>query len=290
MAGSDSHKPLLTLIRDFSSEKTQGERRIVNQRKRIQELTSELEASNAELEGAKRDKETTEQDLKGYEVQLSMNDASIEAVEARIALTNNEISKLGSELAALKSEENSSRDGFIEKMLELNQQIRKFQELLATTFNAENYCKATLDSGSLTAHEEDTLKSRVVSENKLAQITTQADQSEQQYKAEQVIHDQIQHELIDLEKKASLLESVMKQSMELQELNRYPCILLVVSQYLTPESGYKFDLPRHSKQTSELEEKCAALGDKLQKRFLCPRCHQDNSEELGEILQMSDGI
>ncbi|KAL6551528.1 hypothetical protein OROGR_007682 [Orobanche gracilis] len=42
--------------------------------------------------------------------------------------------------------------------------------------------------------------------------------------------------------------------------------------------------------TSDLEGKFAALGDELQKRFLCPRCHHDNSEELGEILQISNVI
>lgn len=44
-----------------------------------------------------------------------------------------------------------------------------------------------------------------------------------------------------------------------------------------------------NKQTSELEEKCATLGDELQKRFQCPYCNQDNSAELSEILQPCDG-
>lgn len=127
MAGSDSQKPLLTLIRDFTTEKSQGgknhrssnystdllsslrwdegfhlvhlqfsfiflplffflwydfaERRIVNQKKRIEELKSELDAVNAELEGAKRGKETAEQELKGYEIKSSMNEASLQALE-----------------------------------------------------------------------------------------------------------------------------------------------------------------------------------------------------------------
>lgn len=49
-----------------------------------------------------------------------------------------------------------------------------------------------------------------------------------------------------------------------------------------------FALTRN-KQTSELEEECAAFGDELQKRFLCPRCNEDNSAVLGEIMQPSDG-
>ncbi|KAL6520340.1 hypothetical protein OROMI_032520 [Orobanche minor] len=233
MAGSDSHKQMFTLIRDFSTEKSQGERRIVNQKKRIEELRSELDASSAELEKAKRDKETAEQQLKGYEVELSMNEASIQALEARIALTNNEISNLGAELAALKSEENSSRDGFIKQMLELNSQIRKFQELLPSMGNCS---EATLNDGPLPALEQDPQQSRVVLQNKLTEIVMRTDQGKEQYEAEQVIHDQM----------------------------------------------------RYKQETSELEGKFAALGDELQKRFLCPRCHHDNSEELGEILQLSN--
>ncbi|KAL3629292.1 hypothetical protein CASFOL_026514 [Castilleja foliolosa] len=266
MAGSDSQKQLFNLIREFSTEKSQGERRIVNQKKRIEELRSEMDASNTELEEAKRGKETTEQQLKGYEVELSMNEASIQALEARIALTNNEISKVGSELEALKvrkicfddvkSEENSSRDGFIRKMLELNAKIRKFQELLPSTGNGS---EATLSGGFITAHEQDVQQARKVLQNKLAELILRTEQEEEQYKAEQVIHDQVQQELVNLKRKALLLESVMRESMELQEMSR-----------------------------SELEGKCADLGDELQKRFLCPHCRQDNSGKLGEILQTSE--
>ncbi|CAA2982113.1 Hypothetical predicted protein [Olea europaea subsp. europaea] len=85
MAGNDPQKQLLTLIRDFASEKSQGERRIVNQKKRIEELQSELEAANAELEGEKRHKESTEQELKGYEVELSMNEASIQTIKVQFS-------------------------------------------------------------------------------------------------------------------------------------------------------------------------------------------------------------
>ncbi|XP_020554547.1 centrosomal protein of 135 kDa isoform X2 [Sesamum indicum] len=262
MAGSDSQKQLLTLIRDFTAEKSQGERRIAKRKKRIEELRSELDASNRELEEAKLDKETAEQELNGHQVELSMCEASNQALEARIALTNNEISKLASELAALKSEESSLRDGFIDKMLHLNAKIRKFQELFPSAFNAETCSIATLNGGSSTVYEQDAQKARVTQENKLAEILLHTNQEEQQYKAEKAIHDQVQQELINLEKKVLLLESVMKESKELQELRRL---------------------------TSGLEEKYAALGDELQKRFLCPRCHQDNSEELSEILQISDG-
>ncbi|KAL6518887.1 hypothetical protein OROHE_017640 [Orobanche hederae] len=231
MAGSDSHKQMFTLIRDFSTEKSQGERRIVNQKKRIEELRSELDASSAELEKAKRDKETAEQQLKGYEVELSMNEASIQALEARIALTNNEISTLGAELAALKI------DGFIKQMLELNSQIRKFQELLPSMGNCS---EATLNDAPLPALEQDPQQSRVVLQNKLTEIVLRTDQGKEQYEAEQVIHDQVQRELINLKKKAALLESLMKENVELQEMSRYPLgFVSVFSDILIAASGYK---------------------------------------------------
>ncbi|KAK4417714.1 hypothetical protein Salat_2184100 [Sesamum alatum] len=225
MAGSDSQKQFRTLIRDFTTEKTQGERRIAKWKKRVEELRSEVDASNRELEEAKRYKETAEQELNGHEVELSMCEASIQALEARIALINNEISKVASELAALKSEESSLRDGFIEKMLHLNAKIRKFQELLPSAFNAEKCSIATLNGGSVTVDEQETQKARAAEENKLAEMVLHSNQEEQQYKAEKVIHDQVQQELINLENKVLLLESVKKESMELQELRRYPRIL-----------------------------------------------------------------
>ncbi|KAL3813751.1 hypothetical protein ACJIZ3_015019 [Penstemon smallii] len=276
MAGSNSQKQLLNLIRDFSTEKSQGERRIVNQKKQIDELRFEIEAANSDLEEAKRRKEITEQELKGCEVEISMNEASVQALEARNALINNEVSALGSAMVAIKSEENSLRDGFIQNMLQMNADIRQFQELLASYFNADNRCETILNGGSLTRHEHGSQTARETLQDKLAKIMLQINHEEQQYNAEQVIHNQVQQELFTLEKKALLLDSLMEESMELQELSKYPCYILSPFFALT-----------ENKQTSELEEKCAALSDELQKRFLCPRCHQDNSDELGDSLQMS---
>ncbi|XP_057769485.1 uncharacterized protein LOC130989528 [Salvia miltiorrhiza] len=222
MAGSDSQKQLLTLIRDFTTEKSHGERRIVNQKKRIEELRSELDAANAELEEVKRDRETTEQQLKGYEVELSMTDASLQALEARIALTNSDVSALGAKLAELKNEENSVRDGFIGQMLELNAEIRKFQELIGSSSNVDKISQATLTEGSLNTDKQGGEQARLVLKSELAQMILHSDQEEQQYKAEKEIHSMVQEELNNLKRKTMLLESVMKESMELQDLRRYP--------------------------------------------------------------------
>ncbi|KAL2500001.1 hypothetical protein Adt_25551 [Abeliophyllum distichum] len=222
MAGNDPQKQLLTLIRDFATEKSQGERRILNKKKRIEELRSELEVANAELEGAKRHKESTEQELKGYEVELSMNEASVQTIKARIALNQDELSKVGSQLEALKSDESSTRDGFIGKMLELNGQIRKFQKSMASSFGAEKFFDATSNDGSLNAPTQEAPEARIDLDNKLSQIISQTNVREQEYHSEQVVYEQIQQDLIDLENKALLLEAMKKESLELQELSGYP--------------------------------------------------------------------
>ncbi|KAJ0894339.1 hypothetical protein HanPSC8_Chr09g0387971 [Helianthus annuus] len=168
MSSSNSQKEILTLIRDVSTEKSQGERRVVNLKRQIEELQSELESVNAELEDAKRLKECTEQDLKGCEVELAMNESSIQTLEGRIALLQGEVSTIGSDLEALKVSEdicfvaggfcfmcmlikclcfeiawtcwfinlcehafrmkNGLCDDFIGKMFDLNAMIRKFHQ------------------------------------------------------------------------------------------------------------------------------------------------------------------
>ncbi|CAK9170007.1 unnamed protein product [Ilex paraguariensis] len=227
MAATDPQKQILTLIRDFATEKSQGERRIVYLKKRIQELRAEVDAANAELECAKRLKETTEQEIKGYEVELSMNKASIQALEARISLIQDEISAVGSDLEAVKNEEGALRDDFIEKMRELNATIRKFQETVVCAFHEENLSGSISTDGAQPSNTRDTEVARRAIEDQLQQIISQTNIQEQEYQAEQNTHKQVQQELIDLERKLSLMEAIMKESMELQELTRYPYLILL---------------------------------------------------------------
>uniref|UniRef100_A0A161WUK8 Uncharacterized protein n=1 Tax=Daucus carota subsp. sativus TaxID=79200 RepID=A0A161WUK8_DAUCS len=117
MATNDSQKQFLTLIRGFASESSQGERRIVDLKKRIDELRYEIVGANAELEEAKCAKESIEQDIKGYEVEMAMNEASIQTLEvllpdnptfqARVGLIQNEVAAAKSELEALKYPEDA---------------------------------------------------------------------------------------------------------------------------------------------------------------------------------------
>ncbi|KAL7256785.1 hypothetical protein ACSBR1_010685 [Camellia fascicularis] len=245
MAGTEPQKQLLSLIRDFASEKSQGERRIVGLKNRTQQLRSELDLANSELEDAKRLKETTEQELKGYEVELTMNEAFIQTLETRISLIQDEISIAGSDLESIKNEEGALRDDFISKMFELNTNIRKFQEQIACAFCEDNSIQTSMNDGlfdkdikSLTliihcdflpkagqklSDAENPEVSRRDLDNKIAEIYSQTTVEEQECQAEQTIHKQVvQEELIDLERKVFLMESIMKESIELQDLTRYP--------------------------------------------------------------------
>ncbi|GMP29097.1 hypothetical protein CsSME_00004360 [Camellia sinensis var. sinensis] len=188
MAGTEPQKQLLTLIRDFASEKSQGERRIVGLKNRTQQLRSELDLANSELEDAKRLKETTEQELKGYEVELAMNEAFIQTLETRISLIQDEISIAGSDLESIKI-----------------------------------HCDFLPKAGQKLSDAEDPEVSRRDLDNKIAEIISQTTVEEQECQAEQTIHKQVvQEELIDLERKVFLMESIMKESIELQDLTRYP--------------------------------------------------------------------
>ncbi|OMO79097.1 hypothetical protein CCACVL1_13917 [Corchorus capsularis] len=208
MAGTDPPKNLLSLIRDFASEKSEGERRVVGLKKQIEELRSELEAANLELEEAKRLKETAEQELKGFEFELALNEASVQALEARITLIQNEISKVGSELEELKHQEATLRDEFIAEMVEFNAKIRKFQETIASDFQNENTVGDRAEQDQKFPKKEVTESAARTINNQLAHVISQIAKQEEECLAEQNIQKQLQQELIDIERKSSELEQI----------------------------------------------------------------------------------
>ncbi|XP_052887320.1 uncharacterized protein LOC108471584 [Gossypium arboreum] len=226
MAGIDPPKNLLSLIRDFASEKSQGERRVVGLKKQIQELRSELEAANSELEEAKRLKETTEQELKGFEVELALNEASIQALEARIALIQDEVSKVGSEIEELKNKEATSRDEFICQMLEFNTKIRKFQETIASGSENKNIIgNATVSFSPEEDHKlvkEATEIASINFKDQFTHVVSQIANEEEEYLAEQNIQKQLQLELIDIERKVYLMDVITREAKALENLTRYP--------------------------------------------------------------------
>ncbi|XP_021598455.1 uncharacterized protein LOC110604550 isoform X2 [Manihot esculenta] len=292
MAGIDPQRQLLNLIRDCTSEKSQGERRVVGLRKRVEELRSELEAANAELEGTKRFKETTEQDLKGYEVELAMNIATIHTLEGRISQIQDEISSIGSEVERLKHEERTARqmsievqkkkigmvvfnsapmmhsycicrDAFICQMFELNTRIRNFQNRIASNFYEANNVGSAEEADQKVLMEVPMETDSRALEDELALLVSQITKEEQEYLAEQSFQKQVQQEYVDLQRKVSLMEVITKETKALQDLIR---------------------------QTSELEQIYASLGEQLQKKCVCPGCQTDNVESLRGIFQADEQI
>ncbi|KAL5582450.1 hypothetical protein UlMin_014892 [Ulmus minor] len=223
MAGSDSQKQFLTLIRNFATEKSQGERRVVGLRKQIEELRSEVEAANVELEDAKRGREATEQELKGYEVELARIEASIHTLQSRIYRIQDEISTIGSDIEAFKSEEGALRDEFLRQMYELNNKIRKFHETVDCNLHKEcNVGTVAGEQSYKNVRKEVTEVALTTLEDMVSHVISQTTKEEEEYQTEQDIQKQIQKEVNDCEKKVSLIEAIMKTTGVLKDLTRYP--------------------------------------------------------------------
>ncbi|CAG7872587.1 unnamed protein product [Brassica rapa] len=281
MAGIDTQKQLLSLIRDFTSERSRGEQRVVGLKKRIESLQWEIEAANEEVEHAKRIKEVAEEELNGYEVELSLNDATIQSLEARIALLQDEVSTVGNEVDALKNKEGLLRDQFISQMVELNKEIRLvFQKTVASRVGND-------DSTSITANvkvfEDGHGADSQAIKDMLSDVNSQLAKEEDGFLAEQKIKEQLQKELDEYEKKMSLMEAIKGITNSVQNLARYPY-------FQAAECFYFYShLPIVSltcnTQSSELEQTLASLGEELQKRCRCQHCQAENLEVLSLLLQ-----
>ncbi|CAL9248275.1 unnamed protein product [Arabidopsis halleri] len=236
MAGIDTQKQLLSLIRDFTSERSRVEQRVVGLKKRIEILQSEIEAANSEVENTKRIKEVAEEELNGYEVELSLNDATIQSLEARISLLQDEVSTIGSEVDALKNKERFLSDQFISQMEELNKDIREFQKTVDSTFGNDD---STGITPNVKAFENSSGADSEAIKGMLSDVSSQLAKEEEGYLAEKKIQEQLQKELDDYEKKMSLMEAITDKTNSVQVLAR---------------------------QASELEQTFASLGEELQKR------------------------
>ncbi|CDY69723.1 BnaCnng64980D [Brassica napus] len=195
MAGIDTQKQLLSLIRDFTSERScGGKQRVVGLKKRIESLQSEVEAANADVEHAKRIKEVAEEELNGYEVESSLNDATIQSLEARIALLQDEVSTVGNEVDALKKTV-ASRVGN-DDSTSITANVKVFED----------------------GHGADSQAIK----DMLSDVNSQLAKEEDGFLAEQKIKEQLQKELDEYEKKMSLMEAVTDITNSVQNLARYP--------------------------------------------------------------------
>ncbi|XXG65204.1 hypothetical protein AAC387_Pa05g2968 [Persea americana] len=283
MAGTDSQKQFLTLIRDFATEKSQSERRVSDLRKHYSELQTAFDAANADLENTKRSKETIEHELRCFQVESSLKDPSIQAQEARISLLQQEMSKLESDLGDLKSDESVLRDDFISKMLEFNKKLRKLQEMSIDYFRKDEHTELSSNVGEekllgkqASFDIQDNLRAL---EDKLAHAGDQIRLKEQEYQEEESIHKVVLQQLPSLERRAFLIEAIMKETKELQDLAGYPFL----NQF---NSAYSVSLLAvisltDNKQTAESEKEYALLGQLMQRRYACPSCQLDNMADMG---------
>uniref|UniRef100_A0A804KPH5 Uncharacterized protein n=1 Tax=Musa acuminata subsp. malaccensis TaxID=214687 RepID=A0A804KPH5_MUSAM len=189
MASGESQKHLLSLIRNFASEKSQEELRVSDRKKRLLELQNDLNVANADLDGAKRSREMVEQELRGSQVQLSMIGASIHAQEARISLLQEEILKLRSDLDTLKSEVRFMRDEFVNSMCELNKKIR---------LDMQGFLKGLEDN--------------------ITCLSTQMHELEAEYEKERHNRDKVCEQLAHVERRWFLVTAIMEETKQLQEL------------------------------------------------------------------------
>ncbi|RDY10133.1 hypothetical protein CR513_05411, partial [Mucuna pruriens] len=83
---------------------------------------------------------------------------------------------------------------------------------------------------------------------------------------------QVQQQLIDGERKVSLISTIIMATKELQDLTIYPY------KYLTSNPD-----PINI-ESSKLEATYSSLGEELQRRCICPSCHLDNLESFSELL------
>ncbi|KAG5032099.1 hypothetical protein JHK82_015688 [Glycine max] len=226
--GSDSQKQLLSLIRDFAAEKSQGERRVVNLRKQIEKLTSELSEANAELENAKRYKELVEQDLRGFEVQLMLTESSVQTLAARVSLIQGHISAVESDFETLRSEEAALREQFFHNILHMNGKIRKLgspkysADLLVhvcITISIHNYTRYGYNRHQIKNDAEVALRAL---ESTLLEVISQTAKEDQEYQAEQKIYENVQQQLIDCERKVSLMSMIVMETKQVQDLILFP--------------------------------------------------------------------
>ncbi|XP_057442343.1 uncharacterized protein LOC130734066 [Lotus japonicus] len=220
--GSDPQKQLLSLIRNFAAEKSQGERRVVTLRKQIETLISDLTAANSELENVKRCKELVEQDLRGFELQLFLSESSAQTLEARVSHMEDVVSAVGSDLETLQNEGAALREQFIHHMFDVNAKIRKFQESIITGIIDAVEWAAPRDAPQVIMKENDADDTLRTLESKLLEIISQITKEDEEYQAQQKIYQNVQRELIDCERKVPLMNMIVAETKELQDLALYP--------------------------------------------------------------------
>ncbi|TVU11848.1 hypothetical protein EJB05_45457 [Eragrostis curvula] len=268
-AGGESQKQLLSIIRDFASEKSHDERRVSDLRRRLADSRAAADAALEELDAAKRAREEAEQELRGSQVQAAIAAASIQALEATMARLQEEISKVGSDLDALKVRI-PEIDEFIRQMHEMNTKIREFQQMVSQEL-AEDSCSGLQSAeGQHISDKRKTVDSDSILidlTDKVSTFEAEVQLLEGEYKNDLLVHDKIRQELADTQAKRALMEAFMGDMKQVQKLGGYPCI---------------FARAVSTTRSAELDKERTSLAEELQQRYTCPGCGVNNMAGLEE--------
>ncbi|XP_062233181.1 uncharacterized protein LOC133930539 [Phragmites australis] len=255
-AGGETPKQLLSIIRDFASEKSHGERRVSGLKRHLADLRAAADSAAAELDAAKQAREAAEQELRGSQVQAAIATSSIQALEATISRLQEEITNVGSDLDALKRKGDGERDEFISQMHEMNAKIRQFQQMVSLELAEDNHSGLLSTEGqdvgdkNKTMESEDILKDLV---DKVSNVDAEVHVLDGEYQKDLLDHDKVRQELADFQAKRALMEAVMGEMKQLQELGG---------------------------RAAELEKVHASLAEELQRRYACSRCGVNNMPGL----------
>ncbi|CAK7328035.1 unnamed protein product [Dovyalis caffra] len=215
MAATNPQRQLLTLIRDFASEKSQGERKVVRLKKRIEELGCEVDAANEEMEVVRRFKETTEQELKGYELQLAFNNAFIKTLEvATTYVASGKFQEEGLESQKKRSIGTTAVRGR-KKGRDIYPSMKMSRQIDVSVLDiglAELHCvfecyrNVCFEADCKAVEKVVTDIDLSAIEDVLAHVASQTTKEEQEYLAEENIQKQVQEEYVDLQSKVSIVE------------------------------------------------------------------------------------
>ncbi|PUZ61562.1 hypothetical protein GQ55_4G286100 [Panicum hallii var. hallii] len=255
-AGSETPNQLLSIIRDFASEKSHGERRVCDLKRRLADVRAAADAAAAELDAAKRAREAAEQELRGSQAQAAIAAATIQALEATVSRLQEEISKAGTDLDAIKSKGDSERDDFISQMHDMNAKIRQFQQMVSLELAEYNQSDLQSTEGQHVGDMTETVESEGILKNltdKVSRIDAEVQLLEGAYKKDLLDHDKVRQELADIQAKRALMEAVMGERKQLKEIGG---------------------------RAAELAKVHASLVEELQRRYTCHGCGINNMPGL----------
>ncbi|KAJ7519327.1 hypothetical protein O6H91_20G034300 [Diphasiastrum complanatum] len=237
----------LSLVHDYTTHQSRGERYLEELRKKNVALLPQLEVAEGTLSANKLQKNQAEEQLKGLEVELAAVEVAVRARQARVHSQQEHISHARLKLEKVKQEEITERELFTKSMLELNARIREngsgFRNLcdLQTPLNESLVRKepqkeltSKKDSAESKTHQDAQIQKAVeqelaqlttlcqVEEENLKKIKTEIDDSRKQEILLNDKHQEVRSRRAELDARLKLMENISQAAKELEDLSTYP--------------------------------------------------------------------